>query len=936
MKISKGKVKMDNSRSKYIFNYAIVILLIAVFFLVWGIKAYRNDIQAREAECYNALEAADMLLNYRKQYADLLEIGSITEADVVARGVAVVIEKSEKGYQQLIDEFNKNASDDKSMELILKNGKKVVSYNKEFPDFNEKQLEYLSLGNHLMIDGEYYAGCSTDNFTLIVHWSLKSDDEELFGNIVKLCPSDIFMFDSETGELFSANSDVVNSSVDELNYVVDAASEGRYRKGHFIIKDSKSSLLARYYRFIEYDVEKDVTACAHFPMALIIDDLFFGVIIPFVLSLIFALITINRCIKFADDWNNKKLAGQKSKLLGIIEISGSLSTRIISMIGVSAFIALIFSSYSIFLPYITNVYFQADTALETVSNLVTYSEEKKEKIKSNYEEDMLMNLSYLDFILTSGDGVVDANLFEDFEKKLHAGEITVFDGNGNIEYSSNYQTQGYKLSSNPNSKEYELWDLINGEPGTKAVYCDDNLEKIYFATSRSDKAGIIRVTIVDGEIAKFVKLLDEKSAIQSMKYPEKTGLFFGSVNNPTRLTYYNSDTNEFNSFETNFPEGAYQNGNSRLVSLRGETYHLTTKTNNGRLFIFANGNYNIIIKESIAAIAELAILYIIISLFIFRVSGVKANQEHGVLNLDSPEINDMLVSLDNTIADVFKFSLIAVVVLTLLDFFMLRDIFGLKYWLISNDKKGFTIYSVGYAFVVIVITAVGTKLIDSVSKAICKCIQKKKITVCQLLSSLLKALVILLAVVVCLRQFNVSPAQMMAFLGISGVAIGLGAKDVINDLVSGAFLILDRHVHIGDYIDVGNFFGRVIEIDIRTTKIQWLNKIVSINNSSMKNVVNNSIGFVSINFDLVISYENDIDEFTELISKNADRYLEADVNHILEKAPKCRGISAYEVNGVRVVIGTSVKVHNKYNAEFLIKNVTKKILDENNIKITGK
>jgi len=56
-------------------------------------------------------------------------------------------------------------------------------------------------------------------------------------------------------------------------------------------------------------------------------------------------------------------------------------------------------------------------------------------------------------------------------------------------------------------------------------------------------------------------------------------------------------------------------------------------------------------------------------------------------------------------------------------------------------------------------------------------------------------------------------------LGALGVGIGLGLQGIVNNLVSGVILIFEQPFRIGDYIEVGDKKGRVLDIGIRSSKI---------------------------------------------------------------------------------------------------------------------
>jgi MscS family membrane protein len=71
-----------------------------------------------------------------------------------------------------------------------------------------------------------------------------------------------------------------------------------------------------------------------------------------------------------------------------------------------------------------------------------------------------------------------------------------------------------------------------------------------------------------------------------------------------------------------------------------------------------------------------------------------------------------------------------------------------------------------------------------------------------------------------LDQIGLPITPIIASLGVAGFAIGFAAKDTIGNLLAGFFILADRPFARGDRIQVGSFTGEVIDIGLRTTKIQ--------------------------------------------------------------------------------------------------------------------
>lgn len=67
--------------------------------------------------------------------------------------------------------------------------------------------------------------------------------------------------------------------------------------------------------------------------------------------------------------------------------------------------------------------------------------------------------------------------------------------------------------------------------------------------------------------------------------------------------------------------------------------------------------------------------------------------------------------------------------------------------------------------------------------------------------------------------FDLNTTQLVAFSGILGAAIGLGLKDFLADVVGGIVIVLEQPYQVGDKVSVGDHYGEVTDIGIRSTRL---------------------------------------------------------------------------------------------------------------------
>lgn len=67
--------------------------------------------------------------------------------------------------------------------------------------------------------------------------------------------------------------------------------------------------------------------------------------------------------------------------------------------------------------------------------------------------------------------------------------------------------------------------------------------------------------------------------------------------------------------------------------------------------------------------------------------------------------------------------------------------------------------------------------------------------------------------------FEFTSDQLLAFAGLLGAAIGLGLKDLLADVVGGMVVVLEQPYQVGDKVQLGDHYGEIVDIGIRSTKL---------------------------------------------------------------------------------------------------------------------
>ena len=116
------------------------------------------------------------------------------------------------------------------------------------------------------------------------------------------------------------------------------------------------------------------------------------------------------------------------------------------------------------------------------------------------------------------------------------------------------------------------------------------------------------------------------------------------------------------------------------------------------------------------------------------------------------------------------------------------------------------------------------------------------------------------AILMLLRELTIDIVPIMTGAGIAGLAIGFGAQNLVRDVISGFFLILEDQVRIGDAARINGVAGTVEQINLRTIVLRDGEGAVQVfPNGTITALANLSKQFAYAVVDVRIAYSENID-----------------------------------------------------------------------------
>lgn len=213
-----------------------------------------------------------------------------------------------------------------------------------------------------------------------------------------------------------------------------------------------------------------------------------------------------------------------------------------------------------------------------------------------------------------------------------------------------------------------------------------------------------------------------------------------------------------------------------------------------------------------------------------------------------------------------------------------------------------------YIILGIIIYNIIKLIIGKISKN--KYIDKKKRTIISLIKNIFKYLIWILIVLSILSVYGVNTNGIIASIGIVGVIIGLALQDIIADFLAGIFILFDNQYTIGDTVSINNFKGEVISFGLMSTKIKApTGEVLTISNSSFKEVINYSIDKTILYITLDVAYNTNIDALEKVLKDLEKEVLK--IENVIGNY-QLLGINEFSSSSIKYLVSIECKSNTQY------------------------
>ena len=212
--------------------------------------------------------------------------------------------------------------------------------------------------------------------------------------------------------------------------------------------------------------------------------------------------------------------------------------------------------------------------------------------------------------------------------------------------------------------------------------------------------------------------------------------------------------------------------------------------------------------------------------------------------------------------------------------------------------------------------------------------EKRLKTVLSVLKSFATVIIIFTWFLSALRIFGVNTSAIITTAGIGGIAISFGAKSLIEDIISGIFLMLEDSFVIGDDITVAGKTGNVEKLGLRTTTIRdYSGELHVIPNGEIRVVTNRNKNIQRALINVPIAYDSNPQAAVDILT---EKLKVVNSDHAVIENVAVWGITDFSKDGAVITCVARTVPGEQWRIERLMRKVAIEELARSNIKVIDK
>ena len=256
----------------------------------------------------------------------------------------------------------------------------------------------------------------------------------------------------------------------------------------------------------------------------------------------------------------------------------------------------------------------------------------------------------------------------------------------------------------------------------------------------------------------------------------------------------------------------------------------------------------------------------------------------------------------------------------------------LEYVLTGKWNKGLNIFSLTSIVMLFCALLLGMMFVRFFMNTLGRMLGSRGKTICRLISNMINYVGILVFIYYALSYLGVDTNAILASVGVIGIGVSMGARDLIADIFAGVSMIFEGEYQVGDIVNIDGYRGMVQEVGVRSTRLIGRGGNVKvIGNKDIKSVTNltKMNSWVAITIKVDVNYA--IRDAEEIINRTLPQI--AAKHHEIISGPYYKGILSVEMGFAVLSIIAECNEDDYHKVERTLVREVLLALRENNVPV---
>lgn len=659
----------------------------------------------------------------------------------------------------------------------------------------------------------------------------------------------------------------------------------------------------RYYCGVTYlDAENAYVVCA-VPYEEIISSR--NVTVAIVLFIFFIVITlvITYAIMMMVEEEKTGERDEDDKEVGKLHYNRTIGRKILAISGLGLILIFGVSFYMQTLFNLSMRSMSNGRQVQEAADTVARNTADAEAITEQYNRRYLNKAQVAAYILSNNPGLQTKDELAKLSKILDIEYMLIFDMQGK-EVVSDSPYVNFQISQDPEEQSYEFNKILQGVDYVIQEAQPDEISGAYhqyigakMTDEEGNPTGFVQISVVPDRLQQSLASTDLTVVLKNIK--ASAGGFAFSVRKEDLTFDYFPQERLLNREAAAYgmKESQFSDGYSDYITINNEKYYGTSlETDDHYLYVVTPQSHMNTMRFPIALASTAASL--ICLLFVFVILTFNKERDEAKEAIDGDDVMVDVVMPDGSVkrtesaisrlsnasikwSDQTPEQRIMLVLKGLLSLFAIGICAALLFkdslfdsdsvfLYITNGKweRTVNIFSITACILIVCVGSVIIILIREVLRILSRTLGARAETICRLLRSLCKYIGVVAVLYYCFALFGVDTKTLLASAGILSLVIGLGAKELVSDILAGLFIIFEGEFQVGDIVTIGDWRGKVQEIGVRTTKIADAGDNIKVfSNSEVNGVINMTRKNSFCVCDVGIEYGESLEKVENILSK---------------------------------------------------------------------